>query len=329
MSKFARIVAPVAMLAVMSMGGVAHAQDSGTSSGATTPGATPGSTTTTIPPRPKAIPVTVSWGVGRPGQTIKVSADVRGCSQPGSARGEFRDRMGAVRPLLDQLVTGSSRFTALLVVNERDATGWGKFRVVCDAGLPTATQGYASFWVAPKPGPVVVTVTPTSGGPGTVVKVIATVTGGCDPLYTFFQDSKNSKDKGGVDKGPDILSFNEPRMVGRYTITSKDAVGRARFVVSCDARSDTYRTGSANFWVRGAGTGKPSSGGSPSGSVEANRGKGTVQLPNAIDTGLGGAADGDGQDRGDPVRWLPPAWVLLVLAAAGIHIYQAVRRRRQ
>jgi hypothetical protein len=239
--------------------------------------------------------------------------------------------MGAVRPLLDQLVTGSSRFTALFVVNRHDTPGWAKVRVVCDAGQPTATQGYASFWVEPEPGPIVVTVTPTAGGPGTVVKVTANVKGTCDPAATFFWDSKKTKDKGGVDKGPDILSFNGSRMVGRYTITSKDAVGQARFAVSCDMRSDTYRIGYAKFWVRGAGTGgtsKPSSGNSSSGSVEASRGNGTVQVPTAIDTGLGGAADGNGQDGNDPFRLLPPAWVLLIIAAVGLRIYQAVRRRQ-
>ena len=335
MSKFARIVAPVAMLAVMSLGGVAHAQESDTSSsGATTPGATPSSTptTTTAPPAPtpKAIPVTVSWGAGRPGQAVKVSANVRGCTQPSSARGEFRDRIGQVRPLLDQRVTTGSRFSARFVVNRGDADGWAKVRVACDLGLPTATQGYASFWVAPKPGPVLVKVTPTKGGPGTVVKVTAYVRGGCDPLYTFFQDSKSSKLAGGPGKGPEILSFNEPRMIGRYTITSKDAVGRARFVVSCDARTDTYRLGYASFWVRAAGGtgGTGSTGGSSSGGVTVNRDNGTVQVPTQIDTGLGGTADGNGQGGIDPIRLLPPAGLLLIAAAVGISLRQAIRRRR-
>jgi hypothetical protein len=318
MSKLARIVAPVAMLAVMSLGGVAHAQESGTSSpqtGASTPSSTPA---------PKAIPVTLNSESGRPGQAVKVSADVRGCRQPGSVQGQFRDRSGAVRPLLNQLVTGGSRFTALFVVNPRDAEGWAKVRVACDLGLPSATQGYASFWVAPKPGPVLVKVTPTKGGPGTVVKVTAYVQGGCDPADTFFQDSKNSKLPGGLDKGPEILSFNEPRMIGRYTITSKDAVGPAKFVVSCDARTDTYRLGYASFWVRGTG----GTGGSSSGGVTVNRDNGTVQVPTQIDTGLGGTADGNGQGGIDPIRLLPPAGLLLIAAAVGISLRQAIRRRR-
>jgi hypothetical protein len=325
MSKFTRIVAPVAMLAVMSLGGVAHAQESGTSSqqaGAATPGSTP-TTTTTPPPAPKAIPVTLSWESGRPGHVIKVSANVRGCTQPGSARGEFRDRRGAVRPLLHQLVTGS-RFTARFVVNNRDAEGDAKVKVVCDLGLPTATQGYASFWVAPKPGPVLVKVTPKAGGPGTVVKVTAYVQGGCDPVDTFFQDSKHSKLPGGLEKGPEILSFNEPRLVGRYTISSQDAVGPAQFIVACDARQDTYRLGYASFTVRAA----SGAGGTSSGGVKGDHNNGKIQAATRIDTGQGGTADGSRQGGIDPIQLLPLAGLLLITAAVGIGAHQAIRRRR-
>jgi hypothetical protein len=419
MSKLARIVAPVAMLAVMSLGGVAHAQESGTSTpqtGASTPSSTPA---------PKAIPVTLNSESGRPGQAVKVSANVRGCRQPGSVQGQFRDRSGAVRPLLNQLVTGGSRFTALFVVNPQDAEGWAKVRVACDLGLPSATQGYASFWVAPKPGPVVVKVTPTAGGPGTVVKVTAYVQGGCDPADTFFKDSKNSKLPGGLDKGPDILSFNEPRMIGRYTITDKDAVGPAKFVVSCDAGTDSHRIGSASFQVEasrspipvrvtpqagGRGTtvqitaevgrcqtvhvwfydsksdglteaggakgivplrvtdagtvtaeytltrknatgparfrvvcnididnarvGEASfrvlasnGGGSGNNSATAN-GNHNTQFPKRIDTGLGGTTDGDLRGGIDPIQLLPLAGLLLITAAVGIRVRQAIRRRR-
>jgi hypothetical protein len=332
MSKLARIVAPVAMAVVMSLGSAAHAQESGSSSqqaGTVEPGATAaqdptsGSATASSPPVVHAIPVTVSWGTGRVGKMVKVSADVRGCTRPGSVKGEFRDRMGAVRPLSDQLVAGSSRFTALFVVNSRDAVGQGRFRVVCDVGLPTATQGYASFWVLPEPGPIVVTVSPAAGGPGTVVKVTAEVRGGCDPVWTFFKDSKANSTEA---THPTLLSFNGHRVVARYTVTSKDAVGRGRFGVSCDATTDTYRTAYASFWVRAAGgaggPGKPASGG-----VTVNRSNGRIRLPSKIDTGLGGTADGAGQGR-DPAWLLLPAGLLLVTVAVGLHVRQAGRRRQ-
>jgi hypothetical protein len=327
MSKFARIVAPVAMLAVMSIGTAAHAQDAGSSSpGASAPGATPGSTTTTIPPRPKPIPVTANPGTGRPGTTVRVSADVRGCTQPGSARGEFRDVVGMVQPLENQVVTWNSRFTGRFRVSYADSVGFGKVRVSCDAGLPTATQGYDTFWVAPIPGGIVVSVTPTAGGPGTVVTVRADIRGPCDPGVDFFRDAKGRQSN--LSAAP---RSRDRQVVGRYTITSKDAVGRGRFYVTCNARTDFYSEGYASFWVRARGTGGtvgPVPGGPPSGHVTANRGNGKVQTPTAIETGLGGTADGE--HRGiDPARLLPPAWVLLVVAAVALRAYHAIILRSQ
>lgn len=328
MSRFARIVAPVAMLAVMSIGSAAHAQDSGGSApGATTPGATPGSTTTTIPPRPKPIPVTTSRYSGRVDTPVKVSADVRGCTQPGSARGEFRDFTGRVRPLLGQVVTGNSRFTGLFIVNGRDHYGLAKVRVACDAGLPTATQGYADFQVD-VPGRIAVSVTPSDGGPGTVVTVRADIRGECDPSWGFFQDRKGRTSNLREARN---ASPRDRQVFGQYTITSKDAVGLGRFGVSCNMRTDYYRIGYASFWVRASGTGGSVSGGtggSTSGHVTTNRGSGKVKVPTAIDTGLGGTADAPRRGT-DPVRLLPPAWVLLVIAAVGLRAYQAIRRRSQ
>jgi hypothetical protein len=327
MSRFARIVAPVAMLAVMSIGSAAHAQDSGgSSSGASAPGATPGSTTTTIPPRPKPIPVTTDPSTGSLGTTVRVSADVRGCTKPGSARGEFRDVAGLVWPLVHQVVTGNSRFTGRFDVNPGNSVGWGKVRVSCDAGLPTATQGYDAFWVAPIPGNIAVTVTPTAGGPGTVVTVRADIRGECDPSFPFFKDAKGRQSNlSGAPRSADR------QVVGRYTITSRDAVGQGRFYMTCNARTDFFSIGYGSFWVRARGTGGSVSGGtggSTSGHVTANHGNGKVKVPTAIDTGLGGTADGE--HRGiDPGRLLPPAWVLLVIAAVALRAYQAIRRRSQ
>jgi hypothetical protein len=326
MSRLARIVAPVAMLAVMSIGGVAHAQDPGSSSsGASAPGATPGSATAA----PKPIPVTTNRWSGQAGATVRVSANVRGCAQPGSARGEFIDHVGAVRPLADQVVTWNARFTARFDVNSRDVVGWGKVKVVCDAGLPTATQGYAEFWVAPVPGKIAVWITPTAGGPGTVVTVRADVRGDCDPFYAFFEDGKGRH--ANLRDAPSLRS-RDRQVVGQYTITGRDAVGRGRVGVSCNATTDYFRIGYASFWVRAAGgTGRSSggrvSGGSTSGGVTVNRDNGKIQLPSEIDTGLGGTADGSSQGR-DPAWLLLPAGLLLITAGVGISLRQASRRRR-
>jgi hypothetical protein len=323
-SKFARIFAPIAMLAVMSIGTAAHAQDAGSSApGATTPGATPGSSVTTIPPRPKPIQVTNDPPTGSLGTTVKVSADVRGCTRPASAKGEFRDVVGGVVPLTNQVVTGNSRFTGQFRVNGGNSVGWGKVRVFCDAGLPTATQGYDGFWVAPVPGGIAVSVTPTAGGPGTVVKVRADIHGDCDPLFPFFKDAKARQSNLSDARRP-----HDRQVVGQYTITSRDAVGQGRFYVTCNARTDFFSIGYASFWVRARSTGGSVSGGPLSGHVTANRGNGKVQVPTAIDTGLGGTADGTHKGI-DPQRLLPPAWVLLVVAAVAMRTYQVIRRRSQ
>jgi hypothetical protein len=109
------------------------------------------------------------------------------------------------------------------------------------------------------------------------------------------------------------------RVVARYTITSKDAVGWGRFAMSCDMRLDTYRVGYAKFRVLGSNA-------SSGGRTNSNRNDGS-KLPNRVDTGLGGTAD-DGQGGLDPTRLLLPAGVALIVLGAGLGYRQTVRSRR-
>src|SRR4029453_18010727 len=128
MSKLARILAVGALLTAMSLGSTAYAQDGDAQSqqaGVTQsdpsqpqppgppedpgtpenpgtpedPGTTPDSTTTTTtttPPvvRPTSLPVTVSPRAGRPGTTVTVRADLRGCQRPDAGHGFFQDADG-------------------------------------------------------------------------------------------------------------------------------------------------------------------------------------------------------------------------------------------
>jgi hypothetical protein len=163
-----------------------------------------------------------------------------------------------------------------------------------------------------------VRVSPQAGGPGTVVTVTADIQGSCDSGYAFFQDRKQVGRHDATllrDRGGDDAKAN--RVVARYTVSSKDAVGWGRFAMSCDMRLDTYRVGYARFRVVGSGAGKSTS----------NRNDGS-QLPNRIDTGLGGTADDGGQGGLDPARLLLPAGVALIVLGAGLGYRHSVRNRR-
>lgn len=134
MSRLARALILGVVLAVLSLGSTAHAQDAEAPSqpaGVTQPAPTPdppaqdppaqdppaedpvtpedpvvpqdpvapedpGTTTTTRPPvaRPKSLPVTVSPQAGGPGTTVTVRADLRGCLRPNSGPGFFQDAEG-------------------------------------------------------------------------------------------------------------------------------------------------------------------------------------------------------------------------------------------
>jgi hypothetical protein len=169
-----------------------------------------------------------------------------------------------------------------------------------------------------------VTLSSRAGGPGTTVKLIADVRGGCDPARAFFQDRKGWGVPGAA-KPVTILRLTDRELVGQYTVSSKDAVGRGRFGVSCGMRTDNYRVGYASFRVRALGTG-PGPGPGPG---NLNHSDQTLQIPTQIDTGLGGTADGTSHRGLDPVWLLLPAGLLLIVVAVGLQLHQATTRRRR
>ena len=169
-------------------------------------------------------------------------------------------------------------------------------------------------------GPTRVRVSPQAGGPGTVVTMVADIQGSCDTGYAFFQDRKQAgTSKATVLRDDGSYDMKANRVVARYTVSSKDAVGWGRFAMSCDMRLDTYRVGYAKFRVLRSGA--------SAGKNTTNRNDGS-QLPNRIDTGLGGTADDDGPGGLDPTRLLLPAGLLLIIVGAGLGLRQAARSRR-
>jgi hypothetical protein len=360
MSNLARALTVGVVLAVMSLGGTAYAQDRDapaqagiTQSSPTqdpapapsptpdptpdpspapapTPTPTPAPTTTTTRPQvdqPKSLPVTVSPRAAKWGTTVKLTADLRGCTRPNQAEGFFYDRNGwgvdgAAKPLINERVTGGRWYSAQYQLTKWDAVGQGRFGVVCDFNLPTEKSGYASFQVHKlSVTPVVVRVTPQAGGPGTVVRLSAE-TPECQDVQVGFYDRKGVKTYRAA-KGLTWQRVTPRRITGQYTVTSKDAVGQGRFVVICflyhNPPYDGY-PGSASFQVRGAG---PSI--SPAGGSDTDGNGGPPQTPSRIDTGLGGTAD-----RGlEPTWLLLPAGLLLIAVAAGLRLRQTTARRRQ
>jgi hypothetical protein len=338
MSKLARVLAVGALLTAMSLGSAAHAQTNGTPSqppsgtpsqpaGGTQPGANPAPGTPTQPaPVLQQLTVSASPAKGQPGTTVALTADLGRCPELTSANGVFVDRAGRSRPLSGQLITRASTFTARYIVTARDAVGPGRFQVVCLHDATVVGRGTVNFQVlqgpkSPPLGPVTLAVSPPAGRPGTVVTVTAQVRGGCASAVAFFQDHK----RGGFNntaKRATIVASGDRQFVARYTIANNDAVGQGRFGVACDLGKPTVRVGYANFQVHPP---RPSGGPTPpSGGNQVDYGNGgTIQLPDQIDTGLGGTAD-----RGlDPVWMLLPAGLLLIAVALGLRLRQVSRRR--
>jgi hypothetical protein len=343
MSKLARVLAVGALLTVMSLGSTAHAQDSDAQSqqvGVTQPAPTPDPSPETPPPPPsdppppppvpRAITMKVTPQAGGPGTTVTISADVSGCTQPNSAKGTFGS---AARPLTGQTVS-SGRFTAHYLVTERDPVGVGRFRVACD----NANVGSHTFQVLrvpppPRLGPVTVAVSPRAGRPGTVVTITAQTPGGCASPLAFFQDRKGwSVDNSARRAG--IVASGDRQLVARYTITNND-VGKDHFGVACDPDKPTRRVGYATFQVQPPPPPPTTGGPNPTfGGNQGNQGNqvdygngGTVQLPDQIDTGLGGTADGNRHSVLDLVWLLPLAGLLLIAVALGLRLRQTSRRR--
>jgi hypothetical protein len=368
MSRLVRVLVAGSVLVVLSLGSTAHAQDAEAPpppAGPTqqdptqdptpapspdpTPDPTPDpspapapdpaptpapTTTTTTQPQvdqPKSLQVTVSPRSAKWGTTVKLTADLRGCTRPNSAEGFFYDRRGwgvdgAAKPLISERVTGGRWYSAQYQLTKWDAVGQGRFGVVCDFNLPTEKSGYASFQVHKlSVSPVVVRVTPQAGGPGTVVRLSAE-TPECQDVQVAFYDRKGVRTYRAA-KGLTWQRVTPRRVTGQYTVTSKDAVGQGRFVVICflyhNPPFDGY-PGSASFQVRAAGTSI-----SPASGSDTDGNGGPPQTPSRIDTGLGGTADGAGRGGLDPAWLLPSAGLLLIVLAAGLRLRQATARRRQ
>ena len=367
-SKLARILAFSVVLAALSLGGTAHAQDGDTLSqpagitqsdpsqpqpGEPTPqppgtpenppppedpaapedpGTTPESTTTTTRPqvvRPKSLPVTVSPRAGRPGTTVTLRADLRGCTRPGSARGLFNevhewDTDGLSRWLVSEHVSGGRWYTGRYRITSDIPAGLGRFAVICDNGRPDFIIGFATFQVQPSRSPVPVRVTPQAAARGTTVKITAEV-GWCQRIHIWFYDRKSDglTQAGGAKLIAPNLPIEDGKVTASYTLTRKNATGPARFRVVCGLDIDNARVGEASFRVLAAN-------GQPSGGANQTADRNNTQLPNRIDTGQGGTADGTGQGGGlDPVVVLPAAGLLLITLAAGLWLGQRTARSRR
>jgi hypothetical protein len=364
-SKLARVLAISVVLAALSLGGVANAQESGDPSqpaGITQsdpsqpqdpappedpgtpenpappegpaapvdPGATPGSTTTTRPQvvRPKSLPVTVSPRAGGPGTTVTVRADLRGCTRPGSAIGIFNevhewDTDGLSRRLSSEHVSGGRWYTGRYRITKDIPVGLGRFAVLCDNGQPNFIIGFATFRVQPSRSPVPVRVTPQAAGRGTTVKITAEV-GWCERIHIWFYDSKSDgvTEAGGAKLITPNLPIENGKVTASYKLTRKNAIGPARFTVVCSVDFDNTRFGETPFRVLAA-NGKPAVGNTQTANRDVN-----TQLPNRIDTGLGGTADDGDQGGLDPTRLLLPAGLLLIVVGVGLGLRQAARSRR-
>jgi hypothetical protein len=357
-STLARVLAISVVLAVLSVGGTAHAQEgdaqpqpaditqsdpyptaSQDPTGPQDPpasqdqGSTPASTTTTRPKvvRPKSLPVTVSPRAGGPGTTVTLRADLRGCTRPGSARGFFNevhewDTDGLSRWLASEHVSGGRWYTGRYRITNDIPAGLGRFAVICDNGRSDFIMGFATFQVQASKSPVPVRVTPQAAGRGTTVRITAEV-GRCQRIHIWFYDSKSDglTMAGGAKPITPQLPITEAGTVtASYTLTRRDAIGPARFTVVCGIDIDNARVGEASFRVLAA-NGKRSG----DNDQTANRNDGT-QLPNRIDTGQGGTADGTGPGDGlDPVVLLPAAGLLLITLAAGLWLGQRTARRQR
>jgi hypothetical protein len=165
-----------------------------------------------------------------------------------------------------------------------------------------------------------VTVSPRAGGRGTTVKITAQV-GRCRRIHIWFYDSKSDglTEAGGARRIAPQTVTEAGTLTASYTLTGKDAIGPARFTVVCGIDDDNGRFGEARFRVL-------SSDGT-AGKNTTNRNDGS-QLPNRIDTGLGGTAADGGQGGLDPARLLLPAGLLLIVVGAGLGLRHSARSRR-
>jgi hypothetical protein len=259
---------------------------------------------------------------------VSLRADLRGCTRPGSARGFFNevhewDTDGLSRWLVSEHVSGGRWYTGRYRITNDIPAGLGRFAVICDNGRPDFIIGFATFQVQPSRSPVPVRVTPQAAARGTTVKITAEV-GRCQRIHIWFYDSKSDglTQAGGARPIAPNLPIEDGKVTASYTLTRKNAIGPARFRVVCGLDIDNARVGEANFRVL-ASNGQGSGGNDQT----ANRNDGP-QVPNRIDTGLGGTADDGGQSGFDPTRLLLPAGLLLIVVGAGLGLRHTARSRR-
>jgi hypothetical protein len=278
--------------------------------------------------------VSASPAQGRPGTTVAIDADLGRCPQLTSANGVFVDHAGRRRSLADRVITRASRFIARYTVSAGDAFGQGRFQVVCLHDATVVGRGSVNFQVLPSwpPPPPSVRVSPPAGRPGTVVTITAQVRGGCPSAVAFFQDHKGWGAKNTARRAT-IVTSGDRQLIARYTIANNDAVGQGRFGVACDPYKPTARVGYASFQVRTppppptSGPTPPVDRTPPSGGNQVDYGNGgTIQLPDRIDTGQGGTADGTHHSGLDSLWLLALAGLLLIAAALGLRLRQTSRR---
>jgi hypothetical protein len=276
-------------------------------------------------PDPPSIPVRVSPRAGSLGATVTVRADLRDCQRPDSGHGFFQDADGRDVDglsiwLTSEHVSGGRWYTGRYRIANTDAAGLGQFGVVCDRSI----VGFANFRVQPSSSPVPVQVTPKAAARGTTVKLTAEV-GWCQQIHIWFYDSKSDglTMAGGAKPIKPNLPIEDGRVTASYTLTRKNAIGPARFTVVCGIDIDHARVGEASFRVL-ASNGQPSGGNGHTANHNDN-----TQLPNGIDTGQGGTADGTGRGGLDPVVLLPAVGLLLITLAAGLWLRQRTARSRR
>ena len=372
MPRTARLLAVGALLTVMSLGTSAYAQTAGAepqppaatpsnpstqppgdptpqpppapSPGPATPAPAP-TTPTTHPPvvRPKSLAVTVSPRAGSAGTTVTVRADLRGCPRPASTFGIFEEvhewgTDALARRLMYENIAGS-RYSGVYKVTTRDPAGLGRFTVFCDNSI----SGSGTFMVRPSRTPVQVRVSPQAGGPGTPVRVIASV-GRCSRVNVWFYDSRTDgvTEAGGARRVTAVRVTTDGTLFASYTLTSKVAAGPGRFSVVCGFEDGTARSGITGFRVLASGgAGSAGSRGSAAGTGGAASGSRQVngsdqqaqfsdesaQFPGQVDTGLDGTSDSAAPSRFGSLL-LPAAGLLLVALAGGLWLGQVMARRR-
>jgi hypothetical protein len=186
MSKLARVLTISVVLAVLSLGATAHAEESDPPqpAGITQPDPPPAENPPAenppsgqTPPVTKAPPtvgaplprpstrVTVTPRSGRPGTTVTLVADFHGTCDPAWTFFQDRKQLGnldATKPATIVRFTGC-RLVARYTVSSADAAGWGRFGLSCDMRTDTDRVDSASFRVLPAASGGTVTRTTTDG----------------------------------------------------------------------------------------------------------------------------------------------------------------------